>query len=83
MGIWYGVEIITHKGDSDYGKSTDADCPIIHISKEENDTNAERYYGHAYGSDYGYNARECYHFFYCKLERLQKLFATLKFDALT
>lgn len=59
MGMWYGVELITHKGDNDYGKSIDADCPILLISKDENYTNnIDRNYEYSYGSDYQYNSRK-------------------------
>lgn len=55
MGLWYGIEIISHKPETNYQDDPDAICPVIHISKDVyNDTFNERYYEQTYGADYGY-----------------------------
>jgi len=58
MGMWYGVEVISHKQNEErYGVRHVDSCPIIHISEDNSPTVPPFYRGNTntypYGTNYG------------------------------
>lgn len=48
MGMWYGVELISHKQNEEHSGIHYADsCPIIHISEDNSPTLPSFYAGYA------------------------------------
>lgn len=54
MGMWYGIEIISHRHDSPSETEYSADCPVIYFFEEKNRTSSPSLYeGVQYGQTYG------------------------------
>lgn len=58
MGMWYGVEKISHKALTDMEQDDDDECPVIFLSEinpEEANSklHSEYNYSQQYGSGYG------------------------------
>ncbi|KAF5270473.1 hypothetical protein FQA39_LY08351 [Lamprigera yunnana] len=60
MGMWYGIEMISHKQNEErYGLRQATSCPIIHISEDNSPTNPPFYVGQ---NNYPYNVNYDYEY---------------------
>lgn len=54
MGMWYGIEIISHRHDSPGETEYSTDCPVIYFFEDKNRTGPPSLYDNIhYGQTYG------------------------------
>lgn len=63
MGMWYGIEIISHRRDVPDNDNYTADCPVIYFFEDNAMTtlsplHANYNYGYNYGSGYDLNQQQ-------------------------
>lgn len=53
MGMWYGIEIISHRQDISDQAEYSAECPVIYFFEDKNKTYPALYDNVQYGQTYG------------------------------